>query len=126
MSDPTAILNPKRGEIWQVNFNPSKGAEIRKERPALVISSDALGILPLKLVVPITGWHPAFDGRIWIVRVEASKLNGLDKASAIDTLQTKSFDTTTAEGRFISRRGILEPDKVNEVAAAIAALVEFQ
>jgi mRNA interferase MazF len=30
----------KRGEIWQVNFNPAKGSEIQKQRPAVVISSD--------------------------------------------------------------------------------------
>lgn len=126
MSNSVIPPNPKRGEIWQVSFNPSKGAEMSKKRPALVISSDALGVLPLKLVVPITEWKPAFHGRIWIVRVEASNLNGLSKLSAIDTLQTKSFDTTIAAQRFILKRGILEPDKVNEVAAAIAALVEFQ
>jgi len=50
----------KRGEIWTVDFDPTKGAEIKKQRSALVISSDALGKLPLKVVVPITEWNPAF------------------------------------------------------------------
>ncbi|MDD1438227.1 type II toxin-antitoxin system PemK/MazF family toxin [Dolichospermum sp. ST_sed10] len=53
------IINPdtpKRGEIWLVNFDPTVGAEIRKIRPAVVISSDAAGRLPIKLVAPITGW----------------------------------------------------------------------
>ena len=45
---------PKRGEIWLVNLNPTVGAEIHKTRPAIVISSDYIGKLPLKLVVPIT------------------------------------------------------------------------
>ena len=44
--------SPKRGEIWRVDFNPTKGAEIQKQRPAVVISSDALGKLPLKIVAP--------------------------------------------------------------------------
>ncbi len=43
---------PKRGEIWLANFNPTVGAEIRKIRPAIVISSDAAGKLPIKLVAP--------------------------------------------------------------------------
>lgn len=35
--------SPKRGEIWQVNLDPTVGAEIQKSRPAIVISSDAVG-----------------------------------------------------------------------------------
>ncbi|PYJ84525.1 MAG: type II toxin-antitoxin system PemK/MazF family toxin [Verrucomicrobia bacterium] len=33
---------PERGEIWRVEFNPTRGAEIQKRRPAVAISSDAL------------------------------------------------------------------------------------
>jgi len=32
---------PKRGEVWWVNFDPSVGGEIRKQRPAVVVSNDA-------------------------------------------------------------------------------------
>ena len=31
----------RRGEVWWVNFNPSIGGEIRKKRPAVIISNDA-------------------------------------------------------------------------------------
>ena len=31
----------KRGEVWWVNFDPSIGGEIRKKRPAIIISNDA-------------------------------------------------------------------------------------
>jgi mRNA interferase MazF len=41
---------PQRGEVWLVNFDPTVGTEIRKIRPAVVISSDEIGILPIKLV----------------------------------------------------------------------------
>jgi mRNA interferase MazF len=30
----------KRGEVWWVNFDPSVGGEIRKKRPAVIISND--------------------------------------------------------------------------------------
>ena len=39
-----------------MNLDPTIGAEIKKIRPVIVISSDAVGKLPLKLVVPITEW----------------------------------------------------------------------
>jgi len=32
---------PKRGEVWWVNFDPSVGGEIRKQRPAIIVSNDA-------------------------------------------------------------------------------------
>ena len=38
---------PRRGEIWLVDFDPAVGAEIQKVRPAVVISLDAIGRLPL-------------------------------------------------------------------------------
>jgi mRNA interferase MazF len=31
-----------RGEIWQVSFDPTVGAEIRKTRPAVIVSSNSL------------------------------------------------------------------------------------
>lgn len=37
--------SPKRAEIWSVNFDPTVGAEIKKTRPAVVVSSDA--VMPL-------------------------------------------------------------------------------
>lgn len=51
-----SLTTPKRGEIWRVSFDPTIGAEITKARPAVVISSDAVGRLPIKLVAPITDW----------------------------------------------------------------------
>jgi len=35
-----AKLRPKRGEIWWVNFDPSIGSEVKKLRPAVIVSND--------------------------------------------------------------------------------------
>ncbi len=56
----TQTINPARGEIWLVNFNPQIGAEIEKLRPAVVVSINAIGRLPLRIVVPITAWSPVY------------------------------------------------------------------
>ncbi|NEO53468.1 MAG: type II toxin-antitoxin system PemK/MazF family toxin [Okeania sp. SIO3B5] len=45
---------PKRGDIWLTNFDPTIGSEIRKIRPAIIISSDGIGRLPIKLIAPTT------------------------------------------------------------------------
>jgi mRNA interferase MazF len=43
-----------RGEIWLVNLEPTVDREIRKTRPCVIINDDAIGVLPLKVIVPIT------------------------------------------------------------------------
>jgi mRNA interferase MazF len=73
---------PKRGEIWLVNLDPTVGAEIQKTRPAIVISSDYIGKLPLKLVVPITDWKNSFASDLWHIRLDPTDENGLTKPSA--------------------------------------------
>jgi len=76
---------PRRGDVWLVDFNPTRGAEIQKQRPAVVVSSDAVGRLPIKLVAPITGWKPAFTSSYWHVHLIPDAVNGLTKESAVDT-----------------------------------------
>ncbi len=44
----------KQGEIWQINLDPTIGAEIQKVRPAVIVNDNSLGKLPLKIIVPIT------------------------------------------------------------------------
>jgi mRNA interferase MazF len=78
------------GEFWQVWFDPSVGAEIRKQRPAVVVNLDGIGRLPVRIVVPITDWQPAFASFAWFVFLPASPDNGLSKDSGADVFQVKS------------------------------------
>ena len=43
----------KQGQIWEINLSPTVGAEIKKKRPAVIINDDAIGILPLRVIVPV-------------------------------------------------------------------------
>lgn len=114
--------HPARGEIWQVNFDPTIGAEIKKIRPAIVISSDAVGSLPIKLVAPLTTWDSTFVGKIWLVKISPDADNGLAKDSAVDTLQIRCVDVR----RFIKKMGFISPIVMEDIAAAVAIVVEYQ
>jgi len=111
---------PGRGEFWLVRFDPTLGAEIRKTRPALVISSDVIGRLPLKLVAPVTDWKDYFRTSAYHVRVDPDEENGLIKPSAIDTLQLRGVD----HQRFIRKLGEASEATIRDVLVAITLVIE--
>jgi mRNA interferase MazF len=113
---------PKRGEIWLVNFDPTVGAEIKKVRPAIVISSDGIGKLPIKLVAPITDWKSYFIQNFWHVKIESDVLTGLSKSSAVDALQLRGMDLQ----RFIRKLGNVSKTKMAEIMTAIFTTIEFE
>lgn len=107
--------------MWLINLDPTVGAEIKKTRPAVIISSDAVGKLPIKLIVPITDWKAYFVGNLWHVRIDPHGRNGLTKASAADALQVRAVD----HRRLVKKLGQLNAQEVEDIAAAIAMVVEY-
>jgi mRNA interferase MazF len=80
----------RRGEVWFINLDPTVGAEIKKTRPVVIVSDDAIGILPLKVIVPVTEWKDRYAVAPWLVRLGPDAENGLDKPSAADAFQVRS------------------------------------
>ena len=114
-----AVPAPSRGEIWLVDFDPSIGSEIRKVRPALVVSLDSIGRLPLRLVVPITDWKAHYSAFPWFTEIPAGVANGLIKDSGADAFQTKSISLT----RFVRLLGVVTSEQLDAVASGVALCV---
>jgi len=86
MVKPAEIIEIKRGEVYWVNLDPTIGTEIRKTRPALVVSADDMNAaLPRVIIAPLTskgqplGCRPelVFDGKP--ARILLDQIRSIDK-----------------------------------------------
>ena len=105
----------KRGEIWWVNFDPSKGGEIKKKRPAVIVSNDFSNkVLNRVQVVPITS--------------NAVKLYPSEAFVTIKGQQCKAMAdqlTTVSKLRLSKCIGILQHSEVSDIEHAIMIQLGF-
>lgn len=111
----------KQGEIWSVNLDPSQGAEIRKTRPAIIVNDNAVGRLPLKIIVPLTDWKAYYAQAPWMVRVVPDTKNKLSKASAADCFQVRSISET----RFVKKIGVVDLTTLEHIQDGLAAVLSI-
>jgi mRNA interferase MazF len=111
----------RRSEIWLINLDPTIGAEIRKTRPAVIVSSDDVGKLPLKIIAPITDWKPHYEQIPWMVQIQPASQNGLAKPSAVDAFQVRSI----SDLRFVRCLGRLNVSTMRSIASALAEVMEI-
>ena len=110
----------QRGEIWLVNLDPTIGSEIRKTRPAVIVSSDLVGILPLKVIVPFAEWRDRHAQAPWMVKIDPDEQNGLSKSSAADALQIRSV----SQQRLVQKLGVLSSIQVAKIIQAVMTVLQ--
>ena len=105
----------KQSEVWLIDLDPTKGAEIQKRRPAIIVNDNILGKLPLKVVVPVTDWKDRYDIAPWMVKLEPNAQNGLSKESAADCFQVRSL----SQERLIKKLGFVDENTLEEIKEAL-------
>jgi mRNA interferase MazF len=111
----------KQSEIWLIDLDPTKGAEIQKKRPAIIVNDDRLGKLPLKVIVPITDWKDRYDIAPWMVKIEPNTTNGLSKTSSADCFQIRSI----SQERLIKKLGNIDKSTLEEIKEAVRKVLDL-
>jgi mRNA interferase MazF len=79
------VTYPRRDEIWLVSLDPAEGSEMRKTRPALVVSPDEPNqYLRTVIVAPMTSAKRSYPTRVNIVFQKKSGQVALDQIRAVD------------------------------------------
>ena len=111
----------KQGEVWLINLDPTVGAEIKKTRPAIIVNDNALGKLPLKIIVPITDWKDRYESAPWMTKLEPDKENGITKVSSADSFQVRSV----SQERFVKQVGNVSEETLEEIRIGLAKVLSI-
>jgi mRNA interferase MazF len=83
----------KRYGVYWVDLDPTRGRELKKTRPAVIVSRDELnGVLDTVVICPLTSsLHPTWRTRLQI------ELNGRQSEIAVDQIRVVSKDRLTTK-----------------------------
>lgn len=102
---------PSRGDVYMVQLDPTRGSEIRKTRPCLVVSPDELNDhLRTVIIAPMTTLGHAYPWRV------SCRFQGRSGFVVTDQLRTVDVE------RLARRLGRLAP---NALAAVLSVLEEM-
>ena len=116
------MKNPKRFEIWLVNWNPGRGSEQEGIRPSLIIQTDAGNVnqnYPNTIILAIStkGKEVPFH-----IKIEPSITNGLKSVSFVKCEQI----LTISKERLVEKIGSLEPKYIEKIETAVRLVLGLE
>ena len=110
---------PRRGEVWKVSLDPTVGHEVKKSRPAIVVTNDLYNTHNWVVVVmPLTSHDQAQYDQVLIHPPEG----GLTTASVTLPDQIRAID----RGRLVQRLGKLAPETMLKVDRSLKIVLDLQ
>jgi mRNA interferase MazF len=105
------VSYPKRDEVWLIALDPSKGSEIKKTRPCLVISPDDMNEpLQTVLVAPMTTTQRSYPTRVNLTFRNKAGQVALDQLRAVD------------RQRLVRRLGVISTKAAGEVSSVLVEM----
>ena len=105
-----------RGEIWLVNFDPTIGSEIKKTRPAIILTGQPFNRLRRTLVVvPLSSAHDETEFPLLI----AIHSSGRPSVAVVDQIKA------AAKERFIRKLGAASAGEMQQITDALAMLLNL-
>src|SRR5216117_2571160 len=112
---PLMPQSHRRGEIWDVNWSPGRGAEQKGTRPALIIQNDrgnASSTYPLTIVASMSRTERELPLH---VRITPTEENGLTDFTDVKCEQIMTIE----KSRLIRRRGFITSEELSKVDVAL-------
>ena len=110
---------PRRGELYWVDWNPARGSEQAGQRPGLVVQNDianAVAGYPVTIVCAVSSRLKGYPS---MVRVEPTAENGLTQVSEVNTAQIM----TVQKDRLVARIGRLGEAEMRPVEEKLAYML---
>lgn len=102
------VAYPRRDEIWLIRLDPSRGSEIKKTRPCLIVSPDEMNEpLQTVLVAPMTTTLRNYPTRVMLTFRGKTGQIALDQLRAVD------------RERLIRRLGTIPPKATSEISTVL-------
>jgi mRNA interferase MazF len=113
--EASSLPSPRRGEIWDVNWSPGRGAEQQGTRPALIIQNDrgnASLSYPLTIVASMSRTERELPLH---VRIAPNDENGLSDYSDVKCEQLMTIE----KSRLLRKRGSISAEELHRVDLAL-------
>src|SRR2546423_2937989 len=112
---PVVPQSPRRGEIWDVNWSPGRGAEQKGTRPALIIQNDRGNTSPSYPLTIVASMSRTEREISLHVRIAPSEENGLTDFTDVKCEQLMTIE----KSRLIRRRGVITSEELGKVDIAL-------